>query len=153
MLERMDNPLPPSAAPAHLGWRLLAMTYDLFVLLAIWFVTSGLELLAVGGRTSDELGAWAKWLLLALLWLATGAYFVVSWRRGGHTVGMRAWRLKVLSEDGRVASWPALAARYAMAGLSLFAGGLGFVWTLIDSEHRAWHDIVSHTRLVRMDRA
>src|SRR3546814_2795607 len=37
------------ARPAHLGWRLVAMTYDLLPLLALWFLASGVLLLARGG--------------------------------------------------------------------------------------------------------
>ncbi|HTA65407.1 MAG TPA: RDD family protein [Xanthomonadaceae bacterium] len=143
----------PSATPAHLGWRLLAITYDLLPLMALWFATSGVELLIAHGRTSDELGAWTRWLVLGLLWLVTGAYMVVSWRRGGATLGMRAWRLKVLAADGRPASLRALCLRYAVATISLFAAGLGFVWSLFDRERQCWHDIASGTRFVRMDRA
>src|SRR3546814_12837389 len=37
------------ARPAHLGWRLVAMTYDLLPLLALWFLAGGVLLLARGG--------------------------------------------------------------------------------------------------------
>ena len=149
-----DLPVPsPSATPAHLGWRLLAIVYDLLPLMALWFATSGIELLIANGRTSDELGAWAKWLVLALLWLVTGAYMVVSWRRIGATLGMRAWRLRILAADGRPASLRALCLRYLVATVSLLAAGRGFAWSLFDGERRCWHDIASGTRFVRMDRA
>ena len=46
----------------------------------------------------------------------------------------------------------ALALRYAVATLSLAAGGLGFLWSLIDRERRTWHDLASGTVLVRLDR-
>ena len=38
-----------------------------------------------------------------------------------------------------------LAARYR-------GSALGFLWSLVDGERRAWHDIVSGTRLVRVGR-
>jgi uncharacterized RDD family membrane protein YckC len=153
-IEATAEAVPPSlssATPAHLGWRLLAMIYDLLPLMALWFVTSGIELLLTSGQTSDQLGNWAKALVLVLLWLVTGFYFVVSWRRGGHTLGMRAWRLKVLAADGRPAGLGALCLRYAVATLALLTGGLGFVWSLFDGERRGWHDIAAGTRFVRMD--
>jgi uncharacterized RDD family membrane protein YckC len=144
---------PVSAHPAHLGWRLIAMVYDLFPLMALWFATSGAELYLAGGKTSDRLGTAAGWGLLALLWVVTGAYLVFSWRFGGATIGMRPWRLKVLAADGRPAPVDSLCLRYAVATLSLLAGGLGFVWALFDEERRCWHDMAAGTRLVRMDRA
>jgi len=154
-----DSPLnppearPPSAHPVHLGWRLIAMVYDLFPLMALWFATSGAELYLAGGKTSDRLGMAAGWGLLALLWAVTGTYLVLSWRFGGATIGMRPWRLKVLAADGRPAAAGRLCVRYAVATLSLLALGLGFVWALFDDECRCWHDMAAGTRLVRMDRA
>lgn len=141
----------PGATPAHLGWRLLAIVYDLLPLMAIWFATSLVVYLARGLREVQP-GSPGAWMELVLLWLVTGAYCVASWSRGGHTLGMRAWRLKVLAADGHRAPLRALCLRYAAAAVSLLAFGLGFAWSLFDSEHRAWHDIASGTRFVRMDR-
>ncbi len=142
-----------SAEPAHLGWRLLAMVYDLFPVLALCLATSGLELLIAQGRTSDQFGPIIGMLVsIVPAWLVTGLYAVISWRRGGATIGMRPWRLKVLAADGRPATVAALCLRYAVATLSLLAGGLGFVWALFDGERRCWHDLAAGTRFVRMDR-
>jgi uncharacterized RDD family membrane protein YckC len=147
-----SEPSTQTAEPAHLGWRLLAMVYDAFPLMALWFATSGLELLATGGKTSDRLGTLAGCGLLALLWAVTGAYLVISWRRGGATIGMRPWRLRVLAADGQPAPVRTLCLRYVVATLSLLAVGLGFIWALFDGERRCWHDIAAGTRFVRMDR-
>lgn len=144
-------PATPTATPAHLGWRLLAIAYDLLPLVAIWFVTAALDYL-LRGMHEVAPGSVAAGVELIALWLATGAYFVASWRRGGHTVGMRAWRLKVLASNGQPASLPALCLRYAVATLSLAAAGLGFAWALIDAQRRTWHDLVAGTVFVRMDR-
>ncbi|MBS0575337.1 MAG: RDD family protein [Proteobacteria bacterium] len=151
--ERLDvapASVSASATPAHLGWRLLAMVYDLLPLVAIWFVVATVDYLARGMHEVRP-GSIAAWFELALLWLATGAYFVVSWRRGGHTVGMRAWRLKVLATDGRPASWSRLCLRYTVATLSLAAAGLGLIWSLVDGQRRSWHDLAADTVFVRMD--
>ena len=45
----METPATPAARPAHLGWRLFALVYDFFPMLALWFAASGLMLLARGG--------------------------------------------------------------------------------------------------------
>ena len=144
-------PTPPSAEPAHLGWRLLAMVYDLFPLMALWFATSAIVYFA-RGQVPVQPGSLAAWGLLALLWAVSGAYLVISWRRGGATIGMRPWRLKVLAADGHPAMLGALCVRYAVATLSLLVVGLGFAWALFDGERRCWHDMAAGTRFVRMDR-
>lgn len=147
----MSEPSPaPAARPAHLGWRLLALVYDFFPVLALWFATSGLMLLVRGGEAVAP-GSLAAWAEFALLWAVTGGYALLSWQRGGQTLGMRPWRLKVLAADGRRATRRALALRYAVATLSLAAGGLGFLWSLFERERRTWHDLASGTVLVRLE--
>jgi uncharacterized RDD family membrane protein YckC len=146
---RMEPNTPPTARPAHLGWRLLAMTYDFFPVLALWFAASGLLLLVRAGQPVEP-GSVASALGLVWLWLASGAYAVLSWRRGGQTLGMRPWRLKVTAADGRRAGLGALSLRYAVATLSLAAFGLGFLWSLLDRERRTLHDLASRTVLVRL---
>lgn len=147
------HPSPPSAAsgrPAHLGWRLFALVYDFFPALALWFATSALVLVVRGGEPVVP-GSLASWFELALLWAVTGFYVVYSWHRGGQTLGMRPWRLKVLGADGRRPPLRALMLRYAIATVSLAAAGLGLLWCLVDRDRRGWHDLASGTVLVRLD--
>ena len=147
------NPSPSSAAsgrPAHLGWRLFALVYDFFPALALWFATSALVLLVRGGEPVEP-GSLFSCRELVLLWAVTGFYAVYSWHRGGQTLGMRPWRLKVLQADGRRPPLRALLVRYAVATLSLAAGGLGLLWCLVDRDRRGWHDLASGAVLVRLD--
>lgn len=136
-----------SATPAHLGWRLLALVYDAFPLLALLMLASALFLLARGGKPVSGEPLWAL-LELALLWTLAGLYFVISWQRGGQTLGMRPWRLQVLAGNGRSASMPSLWRRYAVASLSL---GLALLWCLFDRDRRGLHDLAGGTVLVRFD--
>jgi uncharacterized RDD family membrane protein YckC len=137
--------------PAALGWRLLAMLYDLLPALAIWFATAALVLLLRAGVpvAPGSLGAWIE---LALMLLAGFGYYGTSWRRGGQTLGMRAWRLRLLRADGGQPGWRALLLRYLVAGLSIGALGLGVLWSLFDRERRSWHDLASGTVLVRLEK-
>lgn len=142
----MTAPPDTAARPAHLGWRLLALVYDTLPALAIWLLTSAVVYALRGGVpvTPGSLGAWLE---LALLWAVTGAYAVLSWRRGGQTLGMRPWRLKVVAADGHPASVAMLWRRYAVASLTL---GLALLWSLIDDERRGLHDLAADTLLVRL---
>jgi len=169
---------PPSATvatPAHLGWRLAALSYDLFPVIALVFAASALMLLVRGGEPVTPESA-AAYLEMAWLWTACGAYFVLSWRRGGQTLGMRPWRLRVVDAQGRTPSWAALCARYAAATLpalgALYLAALlpwadrlmpywiacavaaaGPLWSLIDGESRALYERWSGTRFVRLSAA
>jgi uncharacterized RDD family membrane protein YckC len=140
----------PEPVPSPLWRRLAAGVYDLLPLLALWFATDGLAMLLSGGRLAEPHPSWQQRLPLQLALLAvTAAYFVLSWTRGGQTLGARAWRLRVTRVDGaRITPLNALV-RFAVGWISLLALGLGFLWSLIDAQGRTWHDIASGTRLVR----
>lgn len=139
----------PPARP-NIGWRLLALVYDFFPALGLWFVAGNVALALHGGAPvrADTL---AGWLELAALWALTGLYATLSWRRGGQTLGMRPWRLRVTGV-GRALSWKAAWVRYAVGTLSLLLGGAGFWWAWIDRDRLAWHDRASGTRVDRMAR-
>jgi uncharacterized RDD family membrane protein YckC len=82
----------------------------------------------------------------------SAAYFVISWRRGGQTIGMRAWRLRVVRSDGRPLDTRQALVRFGISLLSLAAVGLGFFWALIDAQNRTWHDIAAETLVVRLEK-
>lgn len=146
-----SQPNPPRAL---IGWRLLALLYDLFPALALWMLasavfTAGYQLSGHGARENIAPFSLLQWLLWLTCWLLTGAYAIASWRRGGQTLGMRPWRLHVVGEDGTPARLPALRIRYAVGTLSVLTAGLGFWWAWIDRDRLTWHDRASGTRLLR----
>lgn len=144
-------PAPPTQAPLWL--RLTATVYDLFPLIALWMLTAGMFLLIVHGNVDAAHPPLAYRITLRLALLAVSAgYFVISWRRGGQTIGMRAWRLRVIAVDGGALSWSRALLRFAVAIVSLLALGLGFLWCLIDRERRGWPDLVARTRVERLPR-
>jgi len=141
---------------ALIGWRLLAMAYDLWPVLALWIVvavpfTVGYTFLghhdAHRNIPAYSLLWWVQWLSC---WIVAGLYFVPSWRRGGQTLGMRPWRLRVVASDGAAPSWRVLCVRYVVATISLLLGGLGFWWAWVDRERLTWHDRASSTRMIRL---
>ena len=148
-----DQPAPATRRaarrPALVGGRLLALAYDLLPATGLWFLVAA-AFVAVHGDavTGGALGA----LECLALWLVTGAYAVASWHRGGQTLGMRPWSLRVEAADGGRPALRALAVRYAVGTVSLLPGGLGFWWGWRDPGGLAWHDRASATRLVRTPR-
>lgn len=147
------NPAHPGATrrAALVGWRWLALVYDLFPALGLWFAVGALAVLLNRGEPVYG-GTVAGWLELLALWLVTGGYAVLSWRRGGQTLGMRPWRLRLVAADGRGPAWRALLLRYVVGTASLLLAGLGFWWAWIDPDRLTWHDRASGTRLRREPR-
>jgi len=142
-----------TSTPASLWLRLAAAIYDLFPLIGLWMLTAALALLVAHGSVdpAHPTLAWRLGLRIALV-LVTGGYFAISWARGGQTIGMRAWRLRVVDANGNALSWPRCVLRFVVACVSFGALALGFVWCLIDARKRAWHDIASGSVLVRLEK-
>ena len=80
------------------------------------------------------------------------AFHIGFWKHGGQTLGMRAWKIKGLREDGAPLSVRDAAVRYLAAILSALPLGLGYLWSLFDPHRRAWHDRLSHTMLVVLEK-
>jgi uncharacterized RDD family membrane protein YckC len=142
-----------SSTPASLWLRLAAALYDFFPLLALWMLTAGVVLLVSHGEVDVAHPSVTYRLALRSALLAiTAAYFVISWARGGQTIGMRAWRLRVVSADGSVLPWPRALLRFAVACVSLIVFGVGFLWCLFDRQKRGWHDIAARSVFVRLSK-
>lgn len=149
--------VPPARPAALVGRRLLALSYDAFPVVALWMVVAvpfALADAAISGDPRHNIGPFSpmQWLLWAACWLVTGAYAVLSWRRGGQTLGMRPWRLRVVAADGGPATTRAACLRFVVGTASLLPGGLGFWWAWVDRDRLAWHDRASHTRVVRIEK-
>jgi uncharacterized RDD family membrane protein YckC len=55
--------------------------------------------------------------LQAFLFIVLGIYFVWFWSRGGQTVAMKAWHIRVETRDGRLLSQPRALGRYVASWL------------------------------------
>jgi uncharacterized RDD family membrane protein YckC len=109
--------------------------------------------------------------LQAFLFAVLGIYFTWFWSHGGQTVAMRAWHVRLVTNEGHavgqgraflryLASWiwfvPALAAAW-LAGMhstmQIFASIAGGVLVyallaLLHPQHQFWHDALCGTRVV-----
>lgn len=142
-----DTANAPSIKPAALlGWRGIALFYDFFPVLGVWFLVALIFTLT---HDDSVRGGLLGFIEFIVLWSVTGAYATVSWHRGGQTLGMRPWRLRVVATDGGAPTWRAAALRYVVGSASLLLGGLGFWWAWIDRDRLTWHDRASATRLRR----
>lgn len=131
--------------PCRLGRRLLAMTYDAVVVVAILLLATALALLA----GFEDVTAGKDPVFTAYLFAACYLYFAWCWRRGGMTVGMRAWHIVLKSEDGTAPGWGQCTLRFLVALLSAACILLGYAWSLFDDARRTWHDRASRTVLLR----
>lgn len=130
--------------PASLVKRLLAMLYDLMLILAVWMVTG----FAAVGLNNGE--AVEGPLFNASIFCITFLFFGFFWTRNGQTLGMQAWRLRVQTLDGYRLSWNRSLLRFMLSIVSWIPLGLGYLWILFSDERLAWHDKWSESCIVQL---
>jgi uncharacterized RDD family membrane protein YckC len=138
-------------APAGLFRRLAAIFYDLLLLVSVLMLATAVMLFLTHGRaiTPADTGLGGAYLYRAALLVVIVLYFGLSWRRGGQTLGMQAWKIRVERANGAAMRWKDVLLRLAAALLSWLPLGLGYLWILVDRRRLAWHDRLSRTRMVR----
>jgi uncharacterized RDD family membrane protein YckC len=136
---------PDSRPAAGLGRRFAAMLYEALLVAALLFVASFL----FQGAAKQDLQGVARHLFQAYLVAVAGLYFVPCWVRGGQTLPMKTWRIRLVRRDGARLGVALAVKRYLLAWLSLLALGLGFAWALVDRDRQFLHDRLAATRIVR----
>ena len=128
-------------APAPVWKRFFAMIYDGLILTGLW-LSSGFVVVLV---TS---GAPPTWFTQVVLSLITFGYFIVSWVKGGQTLGLRAWRLQVVEEHQAKVTWKSGIIRTA-AGLVTFAPiGITLITAFLNAERKTLYDRWSKTHVI-----
>lgn len=130
--------------PPGLFRRLAVIIYDAFLLIAVLFFAT-IVLLPFQQGNAFEPNSWLYSLYLLFVSFLFYAWF---WTRGGQTLGLLAWKLRVVNKDGQPISWQQAALRYSSACLSWGLFGLGLIWMLVNKDRLMWHDLISKTHLV-----
>jgi len=86
----------------------------------------------------------------APMFLGVAAGVVIFYRllwclANGDTVGQKCTRLRLVNFDGHRPTRPQRFYRTVSGFLSLLAGGIGLLWSLVDEETLTWHDHISKT--------
>lgn len=127
-----------------LARRLASMFYELILLFAVAFAATWLFFFASGGRGAEGT---ARSLLQALLLAVYAAYFLWCWLRGGQTLAMKTWRIRLVGRSGARVR-PATALLRFVLALVLVPSLIGIVWSFIDRDRQFLHDRLAGTRLV-----
>ena len=135
------------AAVPSIARRLLSMLYEALLAFAVVFLAG----IAFYGATEGRLAGEARLLFQIYLFLVLGIYFITCWSRGGRTLAMQTWRMRVVRRDGASIGVARAALRYALAWVSLASFGAGFLWACVDSDRQFLHDRLSGTRIVLID--
>lgn len=123
--------------------RLAAIVYDLLLLLAVLFAATAMLLPVNGGEAFSSRQVFFPLYLLAISFF----FYAWFWTHGGQTLGLRAWKIKVLTFDHAPINWQQALVRFIAAIVSWAVLGLGFWWIIFDKNQRSWHDKLSKTAL------
>ncbi|QLE84490.1 MULTISPECIES: RDD family protein [Shewanella] len=138
--------------------RIGAIVYDLLLAVAVYMIagaigfgvftaltSSGMIAMQDYEHVSDLLNGTPLYKGIYQLWitLCVGAFYVAFWSRGGQTLGMRAWRLKIQHPNGQ-----SLSAVTATARLVWSLLGIGNLWILINGDKLALQDMMTRSEVV-----
>jgi uncharacterized RDD family membrane protein YckC len=136
----------PAEQPGSLLRRLAALSYDALLVTSVLMLAT-LAVLALRRGAPIEPGNTLYQLFLVA---TTTGFFVTFWVRGGQTLGMRAWRLRLVQSSGDPLTWKIGLLRFAASLLSILSFGLGLVWMEIDPAGLSWHDRIAGTKVVML---
>ena len=163
----MSTPLQP-----NLLKRLIASLYDGILIFATTFFATAITLPFTKGEIAANNNIYMSLYLVGVIYLFYGWF----WTHGGQTLGMRAWKQKLISDDGNPVNWKQAFIR-VLSGLPawcLFLIGLillmvpdkielsgwitnipiwlfpvtGFIWVLFDNRNNSWRDKLSGTKII-----
>lgn len=147
--------------------RMAAFTYEGVILFGVVMIAGYLY----STLTQQRHALQGQWGLRAFLFLILGIYFVWFWSRGGQTVAMKAWHVRLVDAAGRPVTQARALVRYLLSWLWFFPALMTAWWSGLDSTGRImglllvgvvayallarlhpqrqfWHDVVCGTRLV-----
>ena len=134
----------PGPMVPGIGRRVLSMLYESLVVFAIAFFAG----LAFYGATHGWLSGNTRLVFQLYLFLVVGTYFIACWSRGGRTLPMQTWKLRLVRDDGLSVGIVRAALRYALAWPSVLFFGVGVFWAFFDRDRQFLHDRLAGTRIV-----
>lgn len=118
--------------PATFLKRVLAITYDGLIGIAVLLVTTGIYTM-ISGWANGWVADWDAPLqatktsqisgepgLTFTLFLIMYLFFAYFWTRAGQTLGMQVWRIRIENLDGSTISWTQALIRYVTASAVFF---------------------------------
>lgn len=155
-----------SATPSR-ARRFACMMYEGVLLFGVVFLATYL----MDTLTQSRHGLALRPERQAWLFVVIGVYFVLCWRRGGQTLPMKTWHIRLVGRDGQpptfgrlmlryVLIWPVMLAAIALISLGSALTGwpsldmlvvvapfVSFLWTWLDPDAQFLHDRLAGTRL------
>jgi len=132
------------ASSASLTRRALALAYEALLLSAVLLAAA-----APFAAVAHAAEAWAARPLLQLYLIGVAAvYFAGQWCRGGQTLALKTWRLRIVTRAGGPLGLRQALRRFLFALAGCAAAGTGFLWALVDRDRLFLHDRLAGTKII-----
>lgn len=163
--ESFKKALNPGEEMQRAGFlrRLLAMVYDTLVAIAVGMCAAMVMIVALVvmlkngvldlqgyAEPADLIQASFVYKLLIQSWVGLwiAGFFLWFWKRGGQTLGMRAWRLRIYSTVDEPMTWARLLLRLVSS-----LGGLGTLLVLFDIKNKqSLQDLLAKTEVLKLSK-
>ena len=134
-------------------FRLFAAIYDILILLALIFLSIFIVLklaiaLSMFNVDDNFNNILPPVLIIFIVLVVCGLYYCYSWRLLGQTIGMRSWRIKVVTTGKQLPSYKLCVYRFLLLILCLASAGLLFL--IVDSRGRLLFEKYSDCKLIRL---
>mgnify|MGYP001434988055 FL=1 len=128
--------------------RIFALIYDSFAVLGIILSLTLLLVLVNGGAPNT--GGIADYLQLLITIFSGPAFYCYFWIvNDGQTLGMQAWKIKLISEKDLTIRICLL--RCAFSTFSFLLLGIGYLYILANKERMSLADLATKTKIVRVN--
>ena len=134
--------------------RLAALLYDMFLVVSMWLLL-GYPLQFLFGADANQVvdgqvvtNPVLSTLMFAMMVSSATLFYVWFWRRTGQTLGMIAWRIKVVNLDNQPPRVRQCLIRFITAWPAFWLAGLGYLWLYLDANGDAVHERLSATKTV-----
>ncbi|KPF49042.1 hypothetical protein D621_15365 [beta proteobacterium AAP51] len=167
---------PAQAPPPGFGARIGCLLYEFLLLFGVFVGLVLLPAIAAMALTQHWPGLIGPPMMGTWVFLVFGAYFVYFWTRGGQTLAMLTWRIRVVTVDGRPLGYGRAAMRYLLGWMWVlpaplvvhFSGDRGWGLLLValltglvvymalarlHPDRQTWHDALCKTRLIQWNPA
>jgi len=147
-LTKQKQQKPGAATPAMSGFfrYFAAIFYDLLLLIAIFFLATAILLPFNAGEAIKS-----PFIFPLYLYSIGFLFYGWFWTHGGQTLGLQAWKLRLISNNSTNINWQQALIRYLSASCSLLIFGLGFFWRIWQKDGKTLHDLTSKTYIIRTD--
>jgi len=123
---------------------LAVIIYDLFLLFGLLlFITVIISFINNGNPPESNNISYKLFLLASIIF-----FYHYSWRKSGQTLGMKAWKVKLVTLDNKPITLGQSILRMTLGLANVVTIGLGYFWKYTNRSKLTLMDVLSKTKLI-----